>query len=287
LLYSGLERVSQSRNWLKVPNDPPKYISQRSLALRQSTKEDGRGRYEDLPEITFDYVQEEATTNQLATEVQSIISAGKEATVYLALWKDHPLALKVYRLYSSPHARQGKRKKMGGRKVGFSTDIMSYWAAREFWILDRAFRSGVRVPAPARHCDIMFTARFLGDKHLPAPLLKDSAIDYPQRVFDDIIEQIFGLYRAFIIHGDLSAFNVIMFRNEPWIIDLPQAIDFASRPGRHAVLKRGRPILLRDIHNIINFFRRYGIQAKAEELCDECMSQISINDRYDPKLLIH
>ncbi len=270
-----------------MPNDPPKYISQRSLALRQSTKEDGRGRYADLPEITFDYVQAEAKANQLATKVHSIISAGKEATVFLALWKSYPLALKVYRLYSSPHARQGKRKKMGGRKVGFSTDIMSYWAAREFWILERAFRAGVRVPAPARHCDIMFTARFLGDDHLPAPLLKDSHVEYPQRTFDNIIEQIFCLYRAFIIHGDLSAFNIIMYQNEPWIIDLPQAIDFASRPGRHAVLKRGRSILLRDIQNIINFFRRYGIRAEAEELRDECMGQISINDRFDPKLLIH
>ncbi len=272
----------------KVPKNHAPYISKRSIALRESSKEDGvRGRLQDLPEITLASVREEAKASQLATEVQSIISAGKEATVFLAFWRDFPLALKVYRFYSTPHAKRGKRKKLGGGKVGFSRDLMAYWAAREFWILERAFRAGVNVPTPARHSDNMFTARFLGDKDFtPAPLLKDAVIEYPQRTFDKIIEQVFTLYRVFLIHGDLSAFNILMFQDEPWIIDFPQAIDFASRMARHKVTAKGRPILLRDIKNVCEFFARLGVTGDAESLCDECMSQIGETERLEVSSLV-
>lgn len=251
------------------------------------SKSDGqRGRLEDLPEITLSSVRAEAIANQLASDVSGIISAGKEATVYFAFWHDFPLALKAYRFYATPHAKGGKRKKMGGGKVGFSKDIMSYWASREFWILERAFRAGVKVPTPARHIDNMFTALFLGTNGTPAPLLKDTEIKFPKRIFDNIIEGIFALYRAFVIHGDLSGYNILLFKNEPWIIDFPQAIDFASRPGRHRVLEEGRTILLRDITNIVRFFQPYGIKADPERFCDECMEQVDEHALFDPKLLV-
>jgi RIO kinase 1 len=270
-----------------VPNDPAPYISKRSIAHRQISKLDGqRGRLEDLPEITLPSVRADAIATQLATDVSGIISAGKEATVFFAFWHDFPLALKAYRFYATPHAKTGKRKKMGGGKVGFSKDIMSYWASREFWILDRAFRVGVKVPTPARHIDNMFTALFLGENGAPAPLLKDTNIAYPERVFDLIIESVFALYRAFIIHGDLSEYNILLFKKDPWIIDFPQAIDFASRPGRHRVLNEGRTILLRDIKNIVQFFSRHGISADPEALCDECMEQVDEHDRFDSQMLM-
>ena len=270
-----------------MPNHPSPYISKRSLAQRQTSKIDGqRGRLEDLPEITLTSVRAEALATQLATDVKGTISAGKEATVFHASWHDFPLALKVFRFYATPHAKGGKRKKMGGGKAGYSKDIMSYWASREFWILDRVFRAGVKVPTPARHIDNMFTARFLGDNGTPAPLLKDAKIEHPKRIFDSIINQIFTIYRAFIIHGDLSAFNILYFQNEPWIIDFPQAIDFASRPNRHRALKKGRPILLRDITNIVKFFEKFGISTEAEALCDECMEQVSFDDRLDKKIFV-
>lgn len=261
-----------------MPNDPAPYISKQSLVQRQSSKEDGRrGRYQDVCEITLKSVREDALAANLATEVLWSLSAGKEATVYTALWRDFPLALKAFRFHSTSHRKHGK--------LGFARDLMSQWAAREFWIMDRLFHAGAKVPTPARHADHMFTARFLGENLIPAPLLKDCMPEYPQRAFDSIIEQIFLLYRAFVIHGDLSAFNVLMFRGEPWLIDFPQAIDFASRPSRCHVLAQGRPILLRDIKNIVNYFERLGIRADAETLCKECMSQIGLQDRFEPRRL--
>lgn len=261
-----------------MPNDPAPYISKQSLVQRQSAKEGGRrGRYQDVREITLQSVRDDALAANLATEVLWSLSAGKEATVYTARWHDFPLALKAFRFHSTSHRKHGK--------LGFARDLMSQWAAREFWILDRLFRAGAKVPTPARQCDHMFTARFLGENLTPAPLLKDCVLEYPQRTFDSIIEQVFLLYRTFVIHGDLSAFNVLMFQGEPWLIDFPQAIDFASRPSRRQVLKDGRSILLRDLTNIVDYFQRLGIRADVETLCDECMSQIRPEDRFEPHRL--
>ena len=270
-----------------MPNNPAPYISKRSQAQRELSKEDGlRGRLEELPEITLASVRADAIATKLASDVTGIVSAGKEATVFFAFWRDFPLALKVYRLHHTPHAKGGKRKKMGGGGKGYSKDIMSYWASREFWILDRAFRAGVDVPTPARQIDNMFTARFIGEEGQAAPLLKDATIEYPNRLFEIIMDQIFTLYRAFIIHGDLSGFNILFFEQKSWIIDFPQAIDFASLPGRHRVLKEGRHILLRDITNIVRFFERYGIKADPESLCDEAMEQVGLHDRFTPEILV-
>ncbi|MDO8055826.1 MAG: RIO1 family regulatory kinase/ATPase [Candidatus Hermodarchaeota archaeon] len=266
-----------------MPNNPAPFISKRSQVQRELSKGDGtRGRLDDLPEITLTSVRADALATQLATDVTGIISAGKEATVFFAFWRDFPLALKVYRLHHTPHAKGGKRK----NHQGFSKDIMSYWASREFWILDRAFRAGVNVPTPARQVDNMFTARFIGEEGQASPFLKDASIEYPNRLFDMIIEQIFALYRAFIIHGDLSGYNILYFDQKSWIIDFPQAIDFASRPGRHRVLKDGRPILLRDITNIVRFFARFGIKADSESLCEEAMEQVDLHDRFTPEILV-
>ncbi len=252
----------------------PTYVSQRSWTQRQTAKDDGvRGRGQEIPEITLESVRVDALAATLATEVDSVISAGKEATVFLALWRDFPLALKAYRLHRTPHRKHGK--------IGYAQDIVSYWAAREYWILDRAFHAGVRVPTPARHSDHMFTARFLGDDRIPAPLLKDSNVEYPKRTFDIIINQIFMLYRAFLIHGDLSPFNIVMYKDEPWFIDFPQAIDFSSRMGRLQTLEKGRKILLRDIQNVVRYFQRYGITADSETLTEECMCQVGLHDRFD------
>jgi serine/threonine-protein kinase RIO1 len=61
-------------------------------------------------------------------------------------------------------------------------------AAREFTILEKAYRAGVPVPTPARRVDNMFTMRYLGAE-TKAPLLKDAVLDetgshYSQTISD-------------------------------------------------------------------------------------------------------
>ena len=55
---------------------------------------------------------------------------------------------------------------------------------------------------------------------------------------------------AGVVHGDLSEFNILIDRNGPVIIDLPQAVDAAG--NNHAPT-----ILERDVANLRHYFGRY------------------------------
>src|SRR2546426_176934 len=115
-----------------------------------------------------DRLKVEATLSDgLATEVMGLISAGKEANVYLARYNGAPLAVKSYRLYRTSHRGGGPLKQ----------DSMGWRAAHEYEMMRQAWKGGVRVPTPARRVENRFSMRYLGTEEGPAPRLKDVRID--------------------------------------------------------------------------------------------------------------
>src|SRR3989442_4698209 len=114
----------------------------------------------------------------LATEVRRLISAGKEADVYLCAYNGAPLAIKVYRLYRTSHR--------GGRPI--KVDTMSWLAAREFEMVRQAWKGGAPVPAPARRAENPPSTRYLCDHHWPAPRLHDFLLESPEAVLRAILE---------------------------------------------------------------------------------------------------
>ncbi len=106
----------------------------------------------------------------LATEVVGLLSAGKEADVYLAGLGGDPIAIKVYRLFRT------SRRGGGGAKL----DRMSWQAAQEYDALFRAWKAGAPVPTPARRVENMFSMRYLGDEDGLAPRLQDVELGNPE-----------------------------------------------------------------------------------------------------------
>ncbi len=62
-----------------------------------------------------------------------------------------------------------------------------------------------------------------------------------------------------IVHGDLSAYNLLTAGDRLVVIDLPQVVDLVGNP-------RGQDFLLRDCANVCAWFRRRGLK---HELADE------------------
>lgn len=60
-----------------------------------------------------------------------------------------------------------------------------------------------------------------------------------------------------LIHGDLSAYNVLVHKGQPYIIDLPQAVDAAVHAG-------AAELFTRDVRNLTRHFARYGIPDDGE-----------------------
>jgi RIO kinase 1 len=64
-----------------------------------------------------------------------------------------------------------------------------------------------------------------------------------------------------MVHADLSAFNILMYRNKPYIIDLGQGV-LLEHPNALEFLKR-------DIQNIVTYFRKYNIKADENKIFEK------------------
>lgn len=229
--------------------------SARSFWKRRELRAGRRSRYVEVKEMSLDTVRADAIENGLVDEIVAVLGTGKEADVYLGLWKGANIVLKVYRLHRTPH----KKKAV----IGYALDQMGAIAAREFTILQKAYRAGVPVPTPARRVDNMFTMRFLGDDS-KAPLLKGSVLNQPRELAKQAINLVEKLLDAFIVHGDLSEYNIIFWEDRLFVIDFPQAVDFSSKMDRHILVQKAKPLLLRDLKNLENYFARYHVELDAD-----------------------
>src|SRR5438046_9089528 len=111
--------------------------------------------------------------------------------------------------------------------------------------------------------DYIFTMRFLGEGQ-KAPLLKEAVLDEPEQVAEQAIAIVEKLLRAFIIHGDLSEYNLVYHDGRLFVIDFPQAVDLSSRVDRSAKFESGKDLLLRDLRNLERCFSRFGVELDSE-----------------------
>jgi RIO kinase 1 len=201
----------------------------------------------------------------LATEVWRLISAGKEADVYLCAYNGAPLAVKAYRLYRTSHR--------GGRPI--KVDTMSWLAAEEFEMMRQAWKGGAPVPAPARRIENMLSLRYLGTEDGPAPRLHDFELADPSAFLDSVVAGVRALARAGVVHGDLSAFNILVYDNSPWFIDFSEAIR-VDRTGRSAWMRlaQARDALARGGHALETYFRRYRVAFDTEGFVDAIASSL-------------
>jgi RIO kinase 1 len=240
--------------------------SGRSYWKRRNLRDGRRSRYVEVEEVSLDSLRADAVENGLVDEVVSVLATGKEADVYLGLWKKIPLALKVYRFHRTPHKKKGILR--------YAPDLVGLIAANEFTMLEKAYRAGIPVPTPARRVDNMFTMRFLGEESSARPL-KDLELEDPEYFAAEALELIRKLLEAFIVHGDLSEYNLLLYQGRIFIIDFPQAIDLSSRVNRHSRFEKAKPFLFRDLENVARYFGRYDMKIDARKQFE------SLTDRFE------
>ena len=215
-----------------------------------------------INEITLDEVRDDAVKFGLATEVLYQMNAGKEASIYLANWKDFPLILKAYRFWQSAQAKKSKGFFAPGR--------MQAIAAKEYDILLGCFKAGMNVPTPVGRVGNYLTMRFVGDELEPAPQLRNVHLEEPDLVLDEILDDYLIMYRdVHYVHGDLSAYNILWWQGRAWIIDLPQAYQV----GPWADMKQVLFLLRRDIANLLSYFKKYRIRRNPDEILKVFLSE--------------
>jgi len=137
--------------------------------------------------------------------------------------------------------------------------IIYTWTKKEFKNLERLQKAKVRAPKPIISKNNVLVMEYIGTYERPAPLLRDVAIENPEEIFETLIDFISKMYKkAKLVHGDISAYNVLMHKNKPYIIDLGQGV-LLEHPNSDEFLKR-------DISNIVKYFKKFNIRANANEI---------------------
>lgn len=190
-------------------------------------------------------------------EIHGVVNAGKEARVYWSKNKEgKELAVKVY-LTSSAEFLKGMRKYIEGDKrfknVKHDTRSLIFtWAQKEFRNLQQAARAKVNVPKPVEVEKNVLVMEFIGENGVSAPSLRGQPVDNPEKVYLQLLVSLKRLYRkAELVHGDLSEYNIMMWKGKPVIFDMSQAVP-TSHPMAGFLLRR-------DLGNLNRFFSRLGV----------------------------
>jgi RIO kinase 1 len=189
------------------------------------------------------------------------ISTGKEANVYTALAPDGEVAVKVYRINASDFRQMRDYLDGDPRFEGIGSDkkkVVVAWTKKEFANLSRARAAGVRVPEPLAVERNVLVMEYLGGEDDRAKRLNEVHVENPQTAYEVVREYTRRLYRAGLVHGDLSEYNIVVHDGELCLLDLGQAVT-VHHPN-------AREFLERDCHNVAAFFRRQGLEVTDDDL---------------------
>jgi len=198
-------------------------------------------------------------------ELNGAVSSGKEAKVYWGKNKEGTdLAVKIY-LTSSAEFKKGMHKYIEGdprfKDVKHDTrSLMAVWAQKEFRNLGEACSAKVRVPNPIAVKSNVVVMEFIGKDGVSAPSLKERSPVNPDRVYKTIVTYVKRLYqKAKIVHGDLSEYNIMMWKGKAVVFDVSQSVSI-QHPLADFMLRR-------DLANVNRFFSRLDVNViPVEEL---------------------
>ena len=187
-------------------------------------------------------------------DIHGVVKAGKEARIY---WAKNPegkeLAIKIY-LTLSAEFKKGKLIYIEGdprfRNVRHDTRSLVFaWALKEYKNLELAAKAKVRVPKPYEVKNNVLIMEFIGKNGNTAPVMKEEPPKDPTQVYEQLLEYVQRLYqKAQLVHGDISEYNVMIWRNKPVLFDVAQAVRL-EHPMANEFLRR-------DLNNLYRYFRR-------------------------------
>jgi RIO kinase 1 len=191
------------------------------------------------------------------------ISTGKEGNVFRAVTPEKKIvAIKVYRVTTSTFKHISSYILGDPRFKSLSKnrrDIIYAWTKKEYKNLQRAYEAKINVPRPIKSINNVLVMEYIGMESMAAPLMKDVKLKNPQKIFNKIIDFISKMYNeADLIHGDVSAYNILMHKNKPYIIDFGQGV-LKGHPNSLEFLKR-------DIHNVVSYFKKLNVSADENKI---------------------
>jgi RIO kinase 1 len=227
----------------------------------------------------FEHFFDEGLIEQILRPLKS----GKEASVHLcrsdpettgeqlvALKVYHPLGRREFRdesIYRDGEWIKERRIRVAvQRRTRFGREVQGWiWVHREWESLTALTAAGAPVPRPIDWTADAILMSYIGDRSTAAPQLKDHRPDDATEA-EVLLDQVLGTIERMlfhdVIHGDLSAYNALVWDGLVTVIDFPQAVD--PKMNRFA-----RSLLERDVRRVCEHFERFGIRRDAEAIASD------------------
>lgn len=220
----------------------------------------------------------------LIGDVLALVKGGKEASVYRCAGSDASgerwLAAKVYRprmfrnLRNDRQYRQGRQvlttngkpvkdndhrtMRAVGKKTDFGVQVAhTSWLMYEFTTMQKLHAAGGDVPRPLAVNDNAILMEYLGAETLAAPTLQEVTLERAEAepLFRRVLHNVALLLQQGLVHGDLSAYNVLYWEDAITLIDFPQVVDTQRNAAAYSILER-------DVTRICEYFGRYGLSVE-------------------------
>ena len=236
------------------------------------------------PEPRPDWV----VTSQGAIDTElGILKTGKEADVFLLERADPAdprggvvMAAKRYR--SNEHrnfhraatytegrsTRRSRDQRALNRKSTWGKVVAAgEWAVAEWDALKRFHTLGLPVPYPVQIDGTEILMEWITVDGQTAPRLAQSRPDGDllASYYEQLRDAMALMVQDGVVHGDLSAYNILAAGERLVIIDLPQMVDIVGNPA-------GMDFLMRDCTNVTAWFRARGLVVDEHDLFGELVA---------------
>lgn len=217
------------------------------------------------------------------------VKVGKEASVYLcrggAAVSEKLVAAKVYRPYKLRSLKNDNLYRVGrevldenGKNI---TDLGFLWSHKkrtmygeqirqQSWIqhevkaLEILRGAGADVPRIFEQDTDSILMSYIGDEQQGAPILNAVTLELSEArsLFERTLSNIEIMLANGIVHGDLSAYNILYWKGGITLIDFPQMVS----PEKNPLAYR---IFLRDVQRVCDYFSSQGVDSNPRQLAED------------------
>jgi RIO kinase 1 len=135
------------------------------------------------------------------------------------------------------------------------------WIEHEYQALQALHAAGADVPAPLERGHNAILMAYVGGDDLPAPTLNEIDLEPGEalRLYQRVLHNIDLMLAAGLVHGDLSAYNILYWEGETTLIDFPQVIDPHVNRNAYSIFER-------DVKRVCEYFASQGIRTDPERI---------------------
>jgi RIO kinase 1 len=239
--------------------------------------------------------------HQWISDVLGRVKGGKEASVYLCrpgVEIESPLiAAKVYRPRSLRNLKNDGMYRAGrmdldneGRKIHnhgmehamhkkteYGKELLHQsWIAYEFTSLESLHKAGADVPRPYTMAKNAILMEFIGDEDGCAPTLNEIRLELQEarQLFDRTLHNIALALGLNLVHGDLSAYNILYWEGGITLIDFPQVVAPQDNKNSYTIFQR-------DVARVCDYFAKQGVRSNPRKIASDMWKSHGFPERQE------